>query len=581
MMLSELHIQNFAVIEDLQLKFGPFMTAISGEEGSGKSLVVDAISMLLGARAPLKIIRNGTSSARVEGIFWLSSTTMNLLNNTLKDSDIEIDSDGMIVISREIQQQGRSIARINSRVVPQSLLRNISQYLIDVHGQLDYISLLDCHHQLDLLDAHGKAVTFRDSVKSSIDNLRKKLQELDTVDSNKNDGRVELLKYQIDEIMRANPQMNEDENLQCKLDILRRAEAIKESCLNSYNNLYGDERSAAVLIHQALTMLRGINDTTSSIVQHRGELVSTITNLEEIARDLRQYSDKIDADSNQLEEIQQRLNLLNTLKRKYGATMDDILDFKNKALGDLESIENHLEYKINLKKAIAAIELEVGKCAEELSLQRRTAAQSLTKIVNDELKDVGLEWAKFDVNLQREESANGLPVSSGKRYNFSRSGIDNVEFMIATNPGEPLRPLRLIASGGETCRIMLALKSALRKVDPIPTLIFDEIDTGVGGRSGDSVGKKLSNLAQQHQVICVTHLPQIACFSDTHIKLSKKSVSGKAVTLVENIDGCGRVEELAAMLGSQHAGKVMVEGAEKLISHAQMWKKKEKQLIAS
>jgi DNA repair protein RecN (Recombination protein N) len=306
-----------------------------------------------------------------------------------------------------------------------------------------------------------------------------------------------------------------------------------------------------------------------------------MTNLEDMARELRNYSETIDADVFQLEELQQRLNMINILKRKYGVTIEDIHNFRQKAVTELNTIENYHEHIHELKKQISEIEVESGKYAEELSLQRRNAIQSLIKLVNNELKEVGLEWAKFDITLHKEEAANGLPLASGKRYAFTRNGIDSIEFMIATNPGEPLRPLRLIASGGETCRIMLALKSALRKVDPVPTLVFDEIDAGVGGRSADAVGKKLANLAQQHQVICITHLPQIACFADTHIKLIKLYKSGKAVTKVNTIEGTDIINELAAMLGSQYAGKAMIDSAENLAVQAQVWKKKEKHTIAA
>jgi DNA repair protein RecN (Recombination protein N) len=580
-MLSEIHIQNFAVIEDIQLKFGSNLTVMSGEEGAGKSLIVDAIGILLGSKAPAKIIRSGSGFARVEGIFWLSPQTVNLVSEIMRESDIDIDGDGMLFISREIQQTGRTIARINSRVVTQSLLKSISRYLIDIHGQLDYISLLDQNHQLDLLDAYGKSSDSRIQVKSVIDSLRIKTKELSDLTVNVNQQRVELLRYQIDEIERAKLQENEDDSIRQQLDILTRAEMIKESCIEAYNDLHGDERSATVLIHQALSTLRNISGSVTAVAEHKNDLENAMANLEDIARELRTFSDTVEADAGQLEELQLRSNLISNLKHKYGSSTEEILQFKKNAELELSNIENHEEHKNTLRKEISLLETQSGRLSEELSLQRRTAAQSLSKLVNDELKDIGLEWAKFDIGLNREESASGLPVSSGRRYAFTRDGIDNVDFMVSTNPGEPVRPLRLIASGGETCRIMLALKSALRKIDPIPTLVFDEIDAGVGGRSADVVGKKLSSLAQQHQVVCITHLPQIACFADTHIKLSKQNTSGRTFTRVENVDGTEKIKELAAMLGSQYAGKTMLDGAEKLAAQAQVWKKKEKHILAA
>ncbi len=578
-MLSELHIQNFAVIEDVQLSLRSGLTVISGEEGSGKSLIVDALGILLGARATTGLIRNGTSSARAEGIFWLSAETMEKLSPLFQESAIEIDSDGMLIISRELQQQGRSITRVNSRAIPLSLLRQIGQNLVDIHGQMDYISLLDTHRQLDLLDAHGNLMGLRNKLSNTVDSLRQTIHDLSSTSSPKTDGRLELLKYQIEEIERANLKQAEDQELQERHDVLCRAESLKENCLKSYDNLYGEERSATVLIHEALVSLRGIKNNDPAILVYKKNLEDAIASLEETARELRNYGEKLEADANQLEEIEQRLKLLNSLKRKYGMTLEDVLSFYSKAKAELDAVENQLERSAHLDKERERIECDAGKQAEELSLLRRRAATSLTELINEELSDLGLPWAKFDVSLRREEDAKGLPTARGKRFAFTRDGIDLVEFIVTTNPGEPMRPLSKIVSGGETCRIMLALKSALKRVDPIPTLVFDEIDGAVGGRSGDTMGRKLATLARQHQVLCITHLPQIACFGDSHIRLIKDTNSGRAYTRVETIEGQSRIEELAAMLGSEETEKTMLNGAGKLLRKAQAWKEREKDLV--
>jgi DNA repair protein RecN (Recombination protein N) len=578
-MLSELHIQNFAVIEDVQLSLRPGLTVISGEEGSGKSLIVDALGILLGARATTGLIRNGTSSARAEGIFWLSAETMEKLSPLFQESAIEVDSDGMLIISRELQQQGRSITRVNSRAIPLSLLRQIGQNLVDIHGQMDYISLLDNHRQLDLLDAHGNLMGLRNKLSNTVDSLRQTIHDLSSTSSPKTDGRLELLKYQIEEIERANLKQAEDQELQERHDVLCRAESLKENCLKSYDNLYGEERSATVLIHEALVSLRGIKNNDPAILVYKKNLEDAIASLEETARELRNYGEKLEADANQLEEIEQRLKLLNSLKRKYGMTLEDVLSFYSKAKAELDVLESQLERSAHLDKERERLECDAGKQAEELSLLRRRAATSLTELINEELSDLGLPWAKFDVSLRREEDAKGLPTARGKRFAFTRDGIDLVEFIVTTNPGEPMRPLSKIASGGEICRIMLALKSALKRVDPIPTLVFDEIDGAVGGRSGDTMGRKLATLARQHQVLCITHLPQIACFGDSHIRLIKDTNSGRAYTRVETIEGQSRIEELAAMLGSEETEKTMLNGAGKLLRKAQAWKERERDLV--
>jgi DNA repair protein RecN (Recombination protein N) len=578
-MLSELHIQNFAVIEDARLSLGTGLTVISGEEGSGKSLVVDALGVLLGARATTGLIRNGASTARVEGIFWLSAPVTEKLSSLLQESDIEIDTDGTLIICRELQQQGRSIARINSRAVPLSLLRQIGKNLMDIHGQMDYVSLLDSHQQLNLLDAHGNTTELRNKLSDTVDNLRETIRDLSSPTALKSEEHQELLKYQIEEIERANLKAGEDQSLQERHEFLCCAEALKESCLKAYDSLYGEERSATVLIHEALVSLKVIKNNDAAVLAHRKQLEDATANLEETARELRQYGETIEADAAQLEEVEQRLNLINSLKRKYGTTIEEILSYYSKVKLELEAMENQQEQKAKLEKGKERLELEAGKQAEELSLLRRRAATSLTELVNEELADLGLPWAKFDICLRRDEDSKGLPTATGKRFAFTREGIDRIEFMVTTNPGEPMRPLSKIASGGETCRIMLALKSALKRVDPIPTLIFDEIDGSVGGRSGDTMGRKLAMLARQHQVFCITHLPQIACFGDSHIKLVKDTDSGRAYTRVEQVEGQSRVQELAAMLGSAQAEKAMLDGAGKLLRKAQAWK--EKELVAA
>lgn len=578
-MLNELHIQNFAVIEDVKLNLEAGLTIISGEEGSGKSLIVDALGALLGARATNGLIRSGTSTARVEGIFWLSAEVVEKLSSLLQESAIELDSDGMLIISRELQQQGRSIARINSRAVPLSLLRQIGQNLVDIHGQMDYISLLDAHRQLDLLDAHGNLTVLTNKLSYTVDILRQTIRDLSSVNSPKTDGRLELLRYQIEEIERANLKPGEEQSLQERHDVLCHAEVLKESCLKAYDSLYGEERSATVLIHEALVSLRGLKNNDPAILAHKSHLEDAISNLEETARDLRHYGETIEADAAQLGEVEQRLNLLSSLKRKYGATIEDMLSFYSKAKSELDAMESQQERSAHLEKEKERLDFEAGKQAEELSLSRRRAATSLTELINEELSDLGLPWAKFDICLCREEDTKGLPTARGKRFAFTREGIDRVEFMVTTNPGEPMRPLSKIASGGETCRIMLALKSALKRVDPIPTLVFDEIDGAVGGRSGDTMGRKLATLARQHQVLCITHLPQIACFGDSHIRLVKDTSSGRAYTRVETIEGQSRVQELAAMLGSEQAEKTMLDGAGKLLRKAQSWKEREKDLV--
>ncbi len=580
-MLSELHIQNFAVIKDIHLKLEEGLTILSGEEGAGKSLMVDALTMLIGARTNTALVRSRTASARVEGVFWLTPETTECLHEQFKESDIEPESDGMLIISREIQQQGRSVARINGRVVPLSLLRNIGKHLIDIHGQTDTLSILDVHRQLEVLDAHGGLNKERLLFSQKLAELRQAESELCALNADKRDGRQDLLRFQADEIDNAAITGNEDLQLQERRDALMNAEVLQASCMAAYSCLYSDDKSATVLIHEALISLKGLRYDTALLSASRGKLEEAISTLEDTARDLRNYSETIEADAEQLEQIDQRLHLLNTLKRKYGGSLEAVLAFYYNAISELQEIENRTEHIKACEKKVEQLKSEAGRMAEELSLNRRRAAKSLTVLINSEMADLGLPHARFDIALKRELDTNGIPSAGGKYFSCSVNGIDQVEFMAGTNPGEPMRSLSSIASGGETCRIMLALKSALNKVDPIPLLVFDEIDGGVGGRSGDIMGKKLALLAAEHQVLCITHLPQIACFGDRHIKLIKDTSGGKAVTIIQPIEGDSRIEELAAMLGSKQAGQPMVDGADRLLSSARVWKEQSRVAVAA
>ncbi len=580
-MLGELHIKNFAVIKDIALNFVPGLNVISGDEGTGKSLLVDALGLLMGARAPAGLIRSGTTSARIEAIFWPADTTAAGTNTILEESGIEAEANGMIVVSRDFQDSGKSVARINNRAVPLSILRQLGRHLVDIHGQMEYLSLMDAANQLTLVDAYGGLLEMRTGVKHIVGNLRACEKELSAMENADKEGYAELLQYQVEEIDRSKLEEVDEESLHRERDILRRAEAICEGCLGAYSNLYGDERSASVLIHKTLTGLRGIASVDENLSAYRERLESELAGIEETAAELRSYAEKIENSQERLQEIERQIDTIETLKRKYGNSLEAVISFRNKAQSELESLQNKQERKTKLENEVRELKAEAGRQAEALSLARRGAAGKLVKLVNDELGDLNLAWAKFDIVLSRREDVEGLAVAGGKCFAYTSDGIDRIEFQVATNPGEPMRAMAAIASGGETSRIVLAIKSALKMADPIPTLIFDEIDMGVGGRGAESVGRKLASLSAFHQVVCITHLPQIACFGDSHFKLMKEIDSGRAATRVEMIDGQNRLKELAAMLGSERNGNVMLKGAEALVKNAEKWKSGARELASA
>jgi DNA repair protein RecN (Recombination protein N) len=580
-MLIELNIENLAIIENVHMKFAPGMTVLSGEEGSGKSLIVDSLGILMGTRTPAKLIRNGKNQATIEGVFALSSKTTNLVKPSFREIDIEPENDGTLVITRDMHQQGRSVSRINGRAVPQSFVRKIGQYLVDIHGQLDYISILDNHHQLNMLDAYSDAYSLKNEFSLLIDELRARTKELSTLESEKSQGKLDLLRYQVAEIEKAALKPREEEELQLKLDMLQHAETLKDSCSQMYSNLYGDDRSATVLIAEALSLLKNIGNYGSDFESHNEQLNACMCNLEDMAHEFKNYSEKVDMDVEELSIIEQRLNLINSLKRKYGNSIEEVNAYYNRSVEELDQVENISQRKQSLSENIKNLESKAAAVADKLSQNRQSNSIKLAAMVNQELEDVGLPMAKFNISLIKEESNEGLLMPDKKKYSVTRDGLEKAEYMISTNPGEPMRPLKTIASGGETSRIMLAVKSALKKVDPIPTLVFDEIDAGIGGRSGDNVGRKLLSLSRQHQVICITHLPQIACFADSHVKIAKSINSGRASTSIQSVEGENRVEELAEMLGSSAAGKTMLKGAEKLLDTATQWKNRENTKCAS
>jgi len=580
-MLGELHIKNFAVIRDISMHFVPGFNVISGDEGTGKSLLVDALSLLMGARAPSGLIRSGSRSAHVETIFWPSEVTIGLIRGILEENGIEPETNGMLLISRDFQEGGRSIARVNNRAVPLSLLRQVGRHLVDIHGQMEYLSLLDTANQLALVDKYGELTEKRREVRRTIEELRAREKAISSMEHREKDGYIDLLQYQIDEIDGAQLDEVDEEQLLRDRDIYRRAGAISGGCLDAYTTLYGDDRSVSVLMHRVLTCLRGISSADTRLAEFAEGLENDLAVVEETARELRAYAENVENCQEKLEEIENTIEALATLKRKYGNSVEAVVAFRDRAVAELAELRSGKETRARLEAERLELKVEAGRKAEELSLDRRGAAEKLVRLVNSELADLGLEWARFDIMLSRREDRDGLSVAGGKAYAYTGDGIDRLEFQVATNPGEPVRSMSAIASGGETSRIVLAVKSALKMADPIPTLVFDEIDMGVGGRSADSVGRKLASLACFHQVLCITHLPQIACFGDTHFKLNKIIEGGRASSTVETIEGQDRVRELAVMLGSERNGGVMMKGAEALIKNAEKWKSGARELVAA
>lgn len=560
-MLTEITITNLAIIEGLQLKFAPGFNVLTGETGAGKSIILDALGLLLGGRAQSELIRAGAEETRVEGIFLLEPVAREMLAAVLEENGIALEDEALI-LARELHRAGRATARVNGRAVTGAVLQQIGDKLVDIHGQSEHLSLLRPKEHIDLLDRFGALWEQRAEVAKQVRQLRKVRQELRDLqkDARETARKIDRLQFILQEINDAKLKVGEEDQLKAERDLLAHAETRATLADDAYNALYGggeDEKGALDLLNQALQAVRGLQKFDADIQTTLEQAESAGALLDDLARTLRGYRDSIEFNPKRLEQIEDRLDLIFRLKLKYGDSIDQVIEFGKTSQHELDAVTNSEERIKKLKEQEATFVKEAGALAEKLSDARNIAAEKLSREIENELQDLGMQKAKFGVALNRVEDANGLVVGD-KRYSFESSGIDKVEFLVSPNPGEPLKPLAKIASGGETSRMMLALKAVLGAADRTPTLIFDEIDQGIGGRVGGVVGKKLWGLTalqngtghNAHQVICITHLPQIASFGDAHFHIRKTIIDDRTVTQADVLKEKQRVEELAGMLGA-------------------------------
>ena len=551
-MLTELRIRDFAIIDELALTFNPGFVVLTGETGAGKSIIIDAVEMLLGGRADTSLVRTGAEVAFVEGTFQLEPSIKTLVLPTLERESLHDDSE-TVHLSREIRREGRNICRVNGRVVTLAILSEIGQWLIDVHGQSEHLSLLRVREHLTLLDRYADVDQLKSSfinLHSQLSSVRKELSELRQKETNAT-RQIEFLTYQINEIDSAALQPGEEESLQEERTRLANAERLaqlSEQALGSLDNDIDTQASALDLIgrsHKLLEQLKGIDDTLQGAVD-RNQLVQD--GLVDLVRELRRYRDSIEFNPKRLDLVEERLGLIQDLKRKYGDTIEAILISARDAQAELDQI-GHAEERIETL-VVQETELlsRLGETGALLSQERRTAAENLGRSIEHELDDLKMAGAQFGFNLSWRDDPEGAPVDD-RRLAFTERGFDQLEFLVAPNPGEGLKPLAKIASGGETSRLMLGLKGVLAKADQTPTLIFDEIDQGIGGRVGAIVGEKLWRLAISHQVLCITHLPQLAAYGDQHIKVEKMVDGGRTLTRTRSLNAQERIPEMATMFG--------------------------------
>lgn len=577
-MLEELRIRNFAIIDQLELTFVQGLNVITGETGAGKSILIDAVELLLGGKADGSMVRSGVEKALIEGSFALDERTRPTILAILEREELlDPENNEVVVVAREVRSNGRSAARVNGVTVNIDILQAVGAFLVDIHGQSEHLSLLKASAHLDLLDRYANLLDQRAAMATLVARLRDLRSEIRHLQEDEDalKRRAERLRDDIEIIEAAALVPGEDDELRNERNLLSNSEQLAHLTSESLALLDGDEHTSEQLgAIDALHQTAGLMQKLAAIDPVRKEdydlLMDAITNVEEIGSSLRDYAETVEYDPDRLNEIEERLEAIRILCKRYGATIPDVLAYAEKAAEELEGIENSEARIAELQQQESRLLHQIGELGERLSKARARAAETLSKNIVRELGDLRMANARFEVGMNVREDPTGCFVGQ-QRLAFDETGIDDVEFMMSANPGEHLRPLIKVASGGEMARIMLSLKRVLTQADQTPTLIFDEIDQGIGGRVGSVVGEKLWGLTGSHQVLVVTHLAQLAGYADCHYRVAKTISSGRTQTIVVALNQPEeRVEELAAMLGTPNeSGK---QSARDLLAEASTYK---------
>ncbi len=594
-MLLELAIKDFAIIDELRVTFGPGFNALTGETGAGKSILIDALGAVLGERVGSDVIRTGARLARVEATFDVAKLIeREEFATTLAEYGVEPE-DGLLIVSRDVAASGRSTARINGRASTAGMLGRIGAYLVDIHGQSEHLSLLRPAEHLEILDRYAGLHPVRQELAAVVKDLRDVRRQIAEIVSNarEREQRVDLLRFQVGEIQAAALRSGEEEELLAERSVLANAERLAADATAAYALMAGEDDAfdaaaptpALSALRQASTYLAdisGVDEATRSLASRTEELVYL---LEDISAETRAYRDSIEANPARLEVVEERLDVLKALKRKYGATIEEVLTFgaaAERELGELTGSGASVE---TLREREADLLLDIGRRVSTLSATRRRAGDELAEAVEAAIGELNMGRARFAVQITQVEDEIGAPFDGHqapeRRVAFDETGVDRVEFLLASNAGEALKPLGKVASGGETARLMLALKSILSTADATATLVFDEVDVGVGGRSGQVVGEKLWGLSDGHQVLVITHLPQIAAFADDHFRISKAESDGRVVSRVEPISDEERIDELAAMLDGLPVTEASRGNALEMLGRVEVWKENRSRRLAA
>ena len=560
-MLSLLHIENIALIDQADISFGPGFNVLTGETGAGKSIIIDSISAVMGERTSRDLIRTGEKSALVTAIFrdlpdlpWF------------QENDIGPDENGELILSRKIQADGKNICRVAGKPCTVVQLKALGGQLIDIHGQHDGQQLLDetCH--LGYLDSFGLLGADGEEYRAEYQKLAELRRQIAALQMNEAEKarRIDALQYQIAELERAELRPGVEEELDERKKILRSADQLMAAVEGAYGAVFGDEDrdGAASLLAEAESAVARVADFSGELSQLSESLADLRYAAEDAAERLRDLRDSFEFSPHELDEVESRLDLLYRLKKKYGSTNQEMLEYLERSRAELDRIEMAEDTILKLEKKRAKLLEKVKKKAEDLSKKRQAAAQTLKERIEGELRQLDMPKVRFETEFLLKSGELGL----------DETGMDEVRFLMSANVGENLKPIAKVASGGELSRIMLALKNVLAENDSIMTLIFDEVDTGVSGRAAGKVAEKMSRLSQSCQVLCVTHLAQIAAMSDSHYSVQKEEKDGRTYTNVRTLDREGRKQELARLTGGVHTSAAILEGAEELLREAEDYK---------
>ena len=564
-MLLELNIANIALIESLRIEFAQGFNVLTGETGSGKSIVVDCMNLVLGGRADRDFVRTGAEKGSVQALFDIAKNSA--AKAILGEMDIDCE-DGMVAVSREISRSGRNICRISGVIVPLNTLRRLTGTLLDIHGQHEHQSLLDPAKHIAFLDAYGdNRHTELRAQAAKLHSERVKMEselKKNMLDAAERERLSDMLGFQIQEIASAKLKKGEEERLIARLRILENSEKIRTNVETAYEATYagaGRTPSAQELLLRAANAMDKLSQIDERYAELGLRLREMVYSVQDVGYELRDILDHMESDPELIEKVSKRLETIDRLERKYGPNLDDVLNFYASAVERLESIQTGDAHIDALKAELAKKDAELGEVCTLLTASRRELAQRLAQAVMQQLRDLGMGRARLEIRIE------SLPRPTA-------NGLDSVEFLISANPGEPLKPMASVASGGELSRIMLALKAISMEADGVDSMVFDEIDTGVSGRMAQTVGEKMCAIARDHQVLCVTHLPQIAALGDAHFVVEKHTDGTTTETFVRQLDSEGRIHELSRLVGGAEDSTSSLSHAKHMLEDAECVRRK-------